>query len=107
MKKLIVIAIIAIVALTAIACGRVETVVETKTNTLYPKTGAVTSIWKDDDVVTVMDCNGYLWDFCGIEDWQVGDTCSMIMDSNGTADIYDDTIVMVQYSSFTIKDFGW
>ena len=103
MKKFFLIVIVAVIALTAIACGKVET----KTNTLYPKTGAVTSIWKDDDMVTVMDCNGYLWDFYGIEDWQVGDTCSMIMDSNGTANIYDDTIVMVHYSSFTIKEFGW
>lgn len=103
MKKLIAIVIIAIVALSAIACGKPEA----KKNDFYPVTAVVVSVWYDDDVVTVMDCNGFVWEFYGTEGWQVGDTCSMIMDDNGTVEVEDDTIVTMQYSSFTVEGFAW
>lgn len=62
---------------------------------LYPLTATVTQI--ENDTVTVEDSNGNLWDFYGTEDWQVGDGCSLLMDSNGTNNIEDDIIISIQY----------
>lgn len=46
---------------------------------LYPLTTTVTEI--NNDTVTVEDSNGNLWSFNGVEDWQVGDGCALIMGS--------------------------
>lgn len=62
---------------------------------LYPLSTTVTKI--ENDTVTVEDSNGNLWDFYGVEDWQVGDGCSLLMDNNGTENIEDDIIISTQY----------
>lgn len=62
---------------------------------LYPLSTTVTEI--NNDTVTVEDTNGNLWSFDGTEDWQVGDGCSLLMDSNGTNNIEDDIIISTQY----------
>lgn len=64
---------------------------------LYPLSTVVTGINIEDDSVTVEDSNGNLWDFYGTEDWEVGDGCSLLMDSNGTDNIEDDIIISTQY----------
>lgn len=51
----------------------------------------------EDDTVTIEYRNGNLWDFYGIEDWQVGDYCACLMDNNGTEIIYDDIICSTRY----------
>lgn len=62
---------------------------------LYPLSTTVTEI--ENDTVTVEDSNGNLWSFNGVEDWQVGDGCALIMHDNSTSEIVDDTIVSTQY----------
>lgn len=65
---------------------------------LYPRSGIVTGIDRDADVVTFTDGAGNAWSFYGTEDWMIGDHVAGIMDDNGTASIYDDVIVSVQYA---------
>ena len=62
---------------------------------LYPLTTTVTEI--ENDTVTVEDSNGNIWSFNGVEDWQVGDCCALIMHDNSTSEIIDDTIISTQY----------
>ena len=64
-------------------------------NHLYPLITTVTEI--NNDTVTVEDSNGNLWSFNGVEDWQVGDCCALIMDDNFTSEIMDDTIISTRY----------
>lgn len=62
---------------------------------LYPLSTTVTEI--NNDTVTVEDSNGNLWSFNGVEDWQVGDGCALIMHDNSTSEIMDDTIISTRY----------
>lgn len=66
---------------------------------LYPLSTTVTEI--ENDTVTVEDTNGNLWSFDGAEDWEVGDTCALIMDDNSTKDIRDDVIISTRYQGRT------
>ena len=70
----------------------------------YPLTAVVVSLDYDADVVEVEDYVGNVWAFDSCEDWQLLDVCSMVMDDNDTATIYDDEIVTVYYDG-TVK--GW
>lgn len=67
---------------------------------LYGMTAVVTHISEATDTVTIQDFNGNLWQFKGVEDWEVGDVASCIMDSKGTTLIKDDEIVKVKYSGY-------
>lgn len=62
---------------------------------LYPLSTTVTKI--ENDTVTVEDSNGNLWSFNGAEDWEINDSCALIMDDNNTKDIRDDVIISTQY----------
>ena len=64
---------------------------------MYPKTMTVVKVDCARDTVTCEDCNGNLWQFEGVEDWQRGDIVSAIMYGNETEIIYDDEIVSVRY----------
>lgn len=64
----------------------------------YPRTAFVTSFDYTTDCVIVTDWAGMEWEFIGIEDWQIDDIVSMIMDDNNTPDtIYDDIIIKALY----------
>lgn len=67
-------------------------------NSNYPLTTVVVKINEDSDIVTVKDYNGNLWQFKGIEDWAIGDICSMIMSPSKTEKIYDDVILSTRYN---------
>lgn len=62
---------------------------------LYPLTTTVTEI--NNNTVTVEDLNGNLWSFNGAEDWEINDTCALIMNDNSTKDIRDDVIISTRY----------
>ena len=62
---------------------------------LYPLTTTVAEI--NNDTVTVEDLNGNLWLFNGAEDWEINDSCALIMNDNNTKDIRDDTIISTRY----------
>lgn len=92
MKKLTAIALILI--LTAIALTAFADV--------YPMTAKVVEVNYDEDTVTVETFTGFLFSFEGCEDWAEGDCVSLIMDDNGTEKIFDDMIVMAQYSGWML-----
>lgn len=70
---------------------------------IYAKTAIVYEIDRDADVVIVEDATGNLWEFEGVEDYEVGDFVSMVMDDNNTTSIYDDVIVVSQYSGYSVE----
>lgn len=65
---------------------------------IYPTTMYVTEIREELDAVILTDTAGNEWEFCGIEDWAIGDICACIMDDNGTEGIEDDRIIDTRYN---------
>lgn len=66
--------------------------------TQYARTGFVVELDRENDIVVVEDWAGLTWEFYGIEDWEVNDIASMLMNDNGTPEnIYDDEILSVRY----------
>ena len=74
---------------------------------LYPQTFKVISVDYYENLVTVEDFNGNVWQFWGAEDWVENDICSAIMSDNGTDSIYDDSFVMVRYSGWIKGSWGY
>lgn len=70
-------------------------------NENYALTTFVIETDAKNDLVILEDGNGNLWQFRGVEDWEVGDCASLTMNDNGTPEIYDDVIVNARYSNFT------
>ena len=66
-------------------------------STQYAKTAKIIEVNRITDTVTCEDYNGNLWEFTECEDWEVGDVAALLMNNNGTENIYDDTIVEVKY----------
>ena len=94
-RKLAYITVTAAIAVAAFFIGRnvTNTATATESNNLYAKTTIVTDIDRTTDTVIVTDSTGNEWAFYGIEDWQIDDVCSMLMDTAKTESIYDDIIV--------------
>lgn len=74
---------------------------------LYPMTAMVFELDEENDLVIIEDFNGNLWDFEGIEEWMIGNICSVIMDDIGTETIFDDEIVSVRYDGWIDGAWGW
>lgn len=71
-------------------------------DSLYPTTAIVRKLIPETDEVITEDCNGNIWVFKGVEDWDIDDICSFIMYDNDTPEtIYDDVIVSIKYSGCT------
>ena len=68
----------------------------------YALTACVVEIDRDNDIVTCEDYDGNLWEFYGVEDWEVGDCASLLMESHGTAKINDDTIRDARFSAWEL-----
>ena len=66
---------------------------------VYPLLTTVIEVDRDKDLVTVEDNNGFIWQFEGTDDWEEGDLCNCLMDSQGTEKIFDDEIMMTRYES--------
>ena len=65
-------------------------------HSIYPLTAQIVELDHNADVVVCVDGIGNCWEFYGVEDWQVGDFASLLMDDNGTTEtIYDDVITMI------------
>ena len=93
------IAFFAVIALIAgFATFEVNAHVNNTADRLYPLNTVVQEINEKTDTVTCADYNGNLWEFYGVEDWQEGDFATMIMDTCGTTNIFDDEIVKVEYN---------
>jgi hypothetical protein len=65
---------------------------------IYPKTMKVEEINIMENLVTLIDGNGFEWKFQGVEDWKVGDICACTMYDNNTETIFDDEIIDIKYS---------
>lgn len=87
MKRLAV-TVLAALALTSCAPIQSET---------YTREMTVTEINRESDTVVLIDVEGHIWAFYGVENWLVGDTCTCTMDDNGTEDITDDAIIFTTY----------
>ena len=68
----------------------------------YALTTKVVKIDRENDVVTCEDCNGNLWEFYGVEDWEVEDGVSLLMNDKGTETIFDDEIISARFNNWTI-----
>lgn len=104
---LLIITLLALAAL--IACAVVEAK-NAKNDTVYLTNGdyyalttKVVEIDREADIVTCEDYNGNLWKFYGVEDWEVNDCASLLMDSNGTKKIYDDVVKGARYSAWELE----
>ena len=107
MKKtfiIITIGIIIIVGLITVCSFNLGS--DNREKNLYPLSTIVWKVNEGNNKVTVMDFNGNLWQFNGIEDWEVGDVASLIMDSKNTDTIFDDEIVKAQYNGFIEGHWG-
>ena len=68
-------------------------------HSVYPLTVQIVELDHNADVVVCVDGIGNCWEFYGVEDWQVGDFASLLMDDNGTTEtVYDDVITMACYA---------
>lgn len=74
---------------------------EHKQNDLYPAVMEVVSI--ENDLVTVQTSTGIVYQFEGAQDLAVGDLVGLIMDSEGTEKILDDSIVKVRYGGYWLE----
>lgn len=66
----------------------------------YALVGVVVELDTYENIVYVEDFNGNIWCFDECEDWNIGDIAGMVMDTMGTENIYDDTIVNVTYNGW-------
>ncbi len=68
----------------------------------YATTFKITDLEYETDTIIFTDANGNIWEYEGIEDWELNDTVSVLMFDNGTTNIYDDEIVSMRYSSWRV-----
>lgn len=87
------IALLIIVALSVTSCDTQPTVAHE-----YPAVSIVNEIDNDTDLVFCTDYNGNVWCFSGVEDWFYGDVVAMLVNDNGTEEIFDDKIISVRYA---------
>ena len=65
---------------------------------IYPKTMKVESVNITENLVTLIDGNGFEWKAEDVEDWSVGDIVACTMYDNNTGKIFDDEIIDMRYS---------
>lgn len=63
----------------------------------YPDCGVIIGTDENKDLVTIQMQNGNMFDFYGIEDYFIGDLVAVIMNDNGTPEVYDDEIISTKY----------
>ena len=100
MKK-IVLVISSLLIGSTMLCDNNNTKVKQKKqiNDYYSMTIIVREIDNKNNTVTVENNDGELFQFIGIEDWQINDICSLMLDNNGTEkNIYDDIIIKTIYN---------
>lgn len=66
---------------------------------IYPAAGTVIQTDRAAGLVTVQTACGHVWQFEGVEDWNPGDGCALLMSNNGTPDsVTDDVIINARYT---------
>ena len=85
-------------ALLLCACNGTEVQAKTvKIDNLYIMETVVYELDHDTDEVVCETETGNLYAFYGIEDWEINDSCILIMDDMGTKNIKDDEIIRAFY----------
>lgn len=67
----------------------------------YPTTFIVDTVDYETDIVTVIDSQGFVYEWNGCEDWIEGEIASAMMHNNFTKYIDDDRIVKLHYSGWS------
>ena len=106
MKKILPILLIALLLIAIIVVNFfvVRNLLEKQADRYYAKTTVVQTIDEENDTVVLKDANGNTWTFTGVEDWEVNNICSCLMDTMGTDSIYDDEIISTRYDGVIL---GW
>lgn len=69
---------------------------------VYPLVAIVSEVDRARDIVTFETNNGDLFEWEGVEDLEVNDTCALMMCDMGTPEIKDDAILSIRYSGFEV-----
>jgi hypothetical protein len=101
-KSTAIIVIILVASVVSSLCGVLMNQLLNPANT-YAMTCEVVELDRENDLVILVDANGFEWAWEGIEDWQIGDCASMLMDNNGTAEIFDDVILSMNYNAWELN----
>lgn len=76
---------------------------ESISNHTYGMLAVVTDLDLIEDLVSVSNWNGDVWQFYGVDDWCVGDLVVLVMHDNSTKDsIYDDIILSAYYERLNL-----
>lgn len=70
---------------------------------IYPIVVVVSEVNRAQDIVTFETNNGVLFEWEGVEDLEVNDTCALMMCDMGTQEIKDDVILSIRYSGFEVE----
>ena len=70
---------------------------------VYPLVAVVSEVDRAQDIVTFETNNGDLFEWEGVEDLEVNDTCALMMCDMGTPEIEDDVILSIRYSGFEVE----
>ena len=64
----------------------------------YQRQGRVIDVdWNDECVTIVDDCGDFWYWMDDPDDWEYGDVVDMVIDDEGTASIWDDSLLEVVY----------
>ena len=85
------------IAAAALTATMAVSTITSATAEFYSKLFQIAEIDRENDVVTAVDCNGMEFQFTEVEDWEIGDFLTAVMDDNDTEEITDDMIVSVRY----------
>lgn len=96
MKKIIT-AILALALILTCSTCFAESAVDEFASHIRPLCGVVVEVNYKEDYIAIEDFTGNVWEWEGVEDWQEGDIAALIMDDNGTENIFDDIILDIQY----------
>ena len=89
---LFVLLVIAVISFIWLDCNKTAE----QEHSIYPLTVQIIELDHNADIVVCVDGTGNCWKFYGVEDWQVGNFASLLMNDNGTTEtVYDDVITMI------------
>lgn len=90
--KLLGLMILIVFCLAACGAGVEQSAEPERTHNLWTRACVVVEV--NGDSVVAEDSVGHRWGFTDTEEyWEVGDGCSLLLDDNGTQEIYDDIIM--------------
>lgn len=89
--------------LSLVLTGSMVAVAAPATTNFYPAAGYVRAIYEKESVISVQLESGIIFEFYAEdpEEYKNGDLCAMIINNNGTTELYDDLVVDAVNASFT------